>query len=412
MPTIRKEKGVVFVIAIVGLAVMLIIGVTFMSMSIQQLMDARRDYNALRALSMADAGINHFVWQQRFSGQPIDDFKDMTTIGAVYELAPGGDPAPQITPSDFPFDDGQAAVWLFHHQLEGSTGVSFQIIAKGFYREHVRTVRGVLEGPRQSTETAPPTWTRYAVFADSQIRFNTATRINGDLATNGSMILNMANGGYINGSVYTASFLQILKMNQEVGGNLNNAGPTLDKKNNPINPLDYFTGSSSNVAPKIVVDGMNSAAYADWASHYQNATFSGTTISSASQITTPILYCNPSKTAPYQLEIDADLKGPLTIFVNGDIYLNGNIKLGTATAPISIIGTGSLICKGTPTIYGTVWMAGPANNGTPNVIGSLRCSTVSDGGNGNPSFTWKNYGDIVTPPDFNDAWRLSSWEIL
>jgi hypothetical protein len=177
-----------------------------------------------------------------------------------------------------------------------------------------------------------------------------------------------------------------------------------------------MSGTSASGATTQAVPAFKRESYRSWADRYGwPAYLSGSKISSPSQVTTPILFCNKNNTPGYVLDIDVNITSAVTIFVDGDVRLNGNVSVGTATNPVVIIATGSIICKGNPTICGVMWANGTFGNGTPTVYGSIICNNVASF-QGNVQLNHGSYpnAQVVPPTDplyADNEWAVSSWEL-
>lgn len=418
MRTGAKTHGLIFVVALLSMLGMVLVGTAFVSSASQQLQDARRDLDMLQATSLADAGLNYFIWKQRYSGQPITDVYDSVTD--IFALAPTGNPSPQVTDNTLSFGDATGDVWLFNYRPQNATYDSYQVIAKGYCRGRNRVVRAVLQGPVTSGNGVRPPWMDYTIFADASMVIDTSTNVTGAIASNGNIILNMSGGGGLIGNVRAATTIKFGKNSTYVRGNLVYGTALYDSRNSILTNFQgsgYVSGSVRTIPddePKTIpVDGMNPQTYLDWANSYgSSALYDDATLSNPALVTTPILFINADNTPGFTLRITANLPGPLTIFVNGNVELRGNVTLGTGTAPVAVIATGNISCSGTPTINGMAWANGTFGGGTPNVNGSVRCQVVGSF-QGNPQLTWKHFSDtLINPPDFTDMWKQESWELL
>lgn len=414
----HKKHGLIFVIALLSMLGMVLVGTAFVSSATQQLNDARRDLDMLQATSMADAGLNYFSWRQRYSDSPV--LTILESFSDIYALSPDSSPAPQITTSDLSFGETTGSVWLFEYNPTGATLISYQVVSKGYCRERTRTVRAVLQGPVSLADPPRPPWMDYAIFSDASMVIDTSANINGDLASNGNIILSTSGGGGLVGDIRAATTVKIGKSSTFVDGSLIYGTNVYDRKNKVLTDAQasaYFTGSVAPIPadqPRtLAVDGMNPQTYLEWAESYGSAAFySETSLSDPALVTTPILFVNAENTPNFDLRILVDLPGPLTIFVNGNLELRGNITLGTLEAPVAVIATGNITCNGTPTVNGMIWANGTFGGGTPNVNGSVRCEVLGTF-QGNPQLTWYSYSDeIIVPPDFTDLWKQGSWELL
>jgi len=419
MRTHTRKHGMIFVAALLAMLGMVLIGTSFVASATQQLRDARREFDYLHATAMADAGLNYFIWKQRYSGDPVTQVYSAFSVNDVWGLSPTGTPAPQVGTNALPFGEDQAAVWLFRYMPVGAELASYQIVSKGYCRGRERIVRAVLQGPKSSTTGPTPPWLDYAIFADSSMIISNSTDVSGNIASNGSVVLDTSGGSQFNGNVRSASWVKMTKSSTSINGSLLYGTVVYDNKNRIISDDtldDIFTGGGSPIPDPdktIPVDGMNQQLYADWAEVYgEDAYYDASSLSDPSLVTTPILYVNADNAPGYSLNIRCDLPGPLTIFVNGNVTLHGSVVIGTATTPVAIIATGNIISNGSPTVYGMIWANGTLDGGTPNIYGSVRCQVLGNF-QGNPQLYWQEYpGDIITPPDFSDLWTEGSWELL
>ena len=418
MKTGAKKRGMIFVVAMLAMLGMVLIGTAFVASASQQLQDSRRDLDMLQATALADAGLNYFIWKQRYSGDPVTTIHE--TMPNINTLLPNSNPAPQISDSTLTFGEATGDVWLFKYLPEGAAMNSYQVISRGFCRDRNRTVRAVLQGPKQQVNPPRPPWMDYVIFAGSSMVIDTSTNVRGDLASNGNIILNTSGGGSLAGNIRAATTVKLTKNSTYIDGSLLYGTTVYNSKNEVLTDAQVdalFSGGSSafpaGVNPKLSVEGMNPQVYKDWANAFGSTAFyDQRTLADPGVVTTPIFYVNEDLTPGYQLRIDTDLPGPTTIFVNGDVELHGSIVLGTVDSPVAIIATGNITCSGTPTVNGMIWANGTFGGGTPNIIGTARCEVLGQF-QGNPQMTFQHYDeDFITPPDFSDLWKQGSWELL
>jgi len=414
----NKKHGMIFIVALLSMLGMVIVGTSFVASASQQLQDSRRDLDMLQATAVADAGLNYFIWKQRYSGSPVTTIHD--SFSNIFALSPDGSPAPQITANTLTFEEATGDVWLFKYTPEGAVYDSYQVVSKGYCRGRNRTVRAVLQGPVNSGVGPRPPWMDYAIFADASMVIDTSTNVHGNLASNGNIILNMSGGGGITGNVRSATTVKIGKNATSVTGSLLYGTSVFDSKNKILTDAQASAFFSTGATPipagqskTIPVDGMNPETYYHWADSLGNEAFyNNTTLSDPAQVTTPVLYVNADADPGFILRITTDLVGPLTIFVNGNVELRGNVTLGTTANPIAVIATGNISCSGTPTVNGMIWANGTFGGGTANVNGSVRCKVVGTFQD-NTQLNWHNFDDdLINPPDFNDLWKQESWELL
>ncbi|MHB9025136.1 MAG: polymer-forming cytoskeletal protein [Armatimonadota bacterium] len=414
MRTRRQRHGIIFITAVMALAVMFTVGIAFIGMASQQMGDSQRDLKALHAVAMADAGINYLVWKQKFSGSPITEIYN---AGTDYSYSP---PQLHLQLGELAQDFGD--VWLLRLNAP-STSQGYEAIARGNYRSYHRVVRAVLQGPipieTGGDEIPPPPQLSYAVFTKSDLTVETSTNVSGDLGSNGNIVLNTSGGGNLVGNVYAAGGVIFKKNTAFVTGNVRYGTGLYDNRGNDItnSSSGIVSGTSQGGATTQVISTPLREPYAAWASSYgSEAYFNDTRLTDPSRVTTPILFVNSEGVSPFNLDIDADLEGPLTIFVNGDVRLNGNTVLGSPEHPVVLITTGSVLCSGTPDINGVIWANGTFGNGTPTVRGSVICNNLATF-QGDVQLRYQSYSGVqIIPPtivyDNSYLWDITSWELI
>lgn len=438
----RKQRGIIFVTSIAILAVMLIIGTGFLGVAIQQFSNARRTHNALHALAMADAGVNYTIWFQKFhpNAIPVTDARILAGTTDPFALDINGTPAPSFTVTLGSTGEDKFAVWLLKYNRQLSTGVTvkgYQAIAKGYYRtatasSYNRSVRAVLQPPPEAVPTTLMEFPQldYVVYTESDLYINTSTNVQGNngsgVGSNGSTYINTSSGGSINADVYSAGLVTFEKNKAAVSGNLTYGTKILDPKGKDIS-ADVgiaVSGTVSNGATTQLVPEMKSDDYEAWAfSQGFSAIFLGTRLTTSDVVAKEILYVNPLKSPGYTLNIDCSIPKAAVVFVNGDVVINGSVKLGvldTNTAdgdtskPFVLIATGSITCSGSPEINGIIWTKGAFGRGTPTINGGVICNNLGSF-QGNPQLSFKRYAATVVPDDainYQHAWRLASWQEL
>ncbi|HEY3416918.1 MAG TPA: polymer-forming cytoskeletal protein [Armatimonadota bacterium] len=410
----RQQRGIIFITAVISLAVMFVVGVAFISMASQQMGDSQRDLKALHAIAMADAGINYLVWKQKFSSSPITAiYTAQTNYAAI---------APQLHLVLGDLSQDQGDVWLMQLNAPG-TSQGYEAISRGNYRSYNRIVRSILQGPiaveTGSSEIQPPPQLTYAVFTKSDLTIDTSTNVHGDVGSNGNVLLNTSGGGNLEGNVYAVGGVIFKKNTSYVTGNVRYGTGLYDKNGDNVTSQSsaYLSGSTQRGATTLVVPTPVREPYLNWANSIgPSAFYNEARLNDASQVTTPILYVNSNGASPFNLDINASLQGPLTIFVNGDVRLNGNTVLGSREHPIVLITTGSVLCNGTPEINGVIWANGTFGNGTPTLNGSVVCNNIAEF-QGNVQLNYQTYGGVqIVPPtvtyDNSYLWDVTSWELI
>lgn len=438
----HAQQGMIFVTAIVILVVLLGVGTSFLGMSAHELSSARKEHEAVHALAMADAGVNYMVWKQKHSNQaiPLYDSRILPSGTNPYWL--GTAEAPQPLVSFGLGDDGQdrAAVWLIHYDqmIDGIRVQGYQTISRGYYRNNTaglnsRTIRAVLQPPPAMGPTTSVQFPQidYTVYCESDLYVASSSNVNGNngagLGTNGSMYLSTSNGGYIRSHAYSAAAIIFDKNQTTIQGNVRYGTKILDKSGDDIttNYNGKITGILSGGADTMLVPEMRSEDYEAWANTFgYSAFFSGTRLTTSDVVAREILYINPEKTPGYSLSIDCSIPKSATIFVNGDVVINGSVRLGVPDSntsdgidnskPFAIIATGSVTCKGNPEINGIIWSKGAFGRGTPTVNGSIVCNNLA-GFQGNNTLNFVRYHVPVIPNtamNYEHAWRIASWEEL
>lgn len=429
-----------FIVCIVSLGVMLIIGTTFMGISMQQMHDARKEHNALHAIVMADAGVNYMVWKQKYSGDPIPN-------GDSRILPASTDPRildRNVTPPCLVLQLGstnedRADIWLMEHDktVSGTRVRGYEVISRGSFRDTMatqynRSVRAVLQPPPIAAPTTIFSFPQLnnVVFTESDLYVGTSSDVHGDgsngLACNGSAYLDTSAGGSINASVTAAGAVIFDKNKTRVNGSVKYGTKILDPKGNDItgDAQYYISGTESSGGDTMLLPEMKSDDYAAWAnSQGSGAFFTGTSIKTSDVVAKDILYVNPDKTPGYTLNIDCSIPKAAVVFVNGDVVINGSIKLGSvdtnlsdgdSSKPFVIVATGTVTCNGSPEIDGIIWASGAFGRGTPTIYGSVICNNLA-GFQGNNKLYFHAYNANVVPDsalNYQHSWRVASWEEL
>jgi hypothetical protein len=417
-----KQRGIVFVATIIAMVVMFTIGTTFMAMASQQFSDARRDLSAVHAVAMADAGLHYIAWRQKYSTSvvPMDNWLPAATN--MHTLAPSGAVAPTVQLTLGSSQEDKSYIWLIKYNAPGST-TGYQAVCQGWFRQYSRAARGVFLGviaTGGSTAQPPPTTQlQYATYTQADLHINSSTDVTGPVGSNSNVYINCSGGGSMNGDVYAAGSITLEKNTSVINGSVDYGTKIYNSKGKDVtaSPGSLVTGDSSGGATTQPIPAINRDAYKAWADSYGTSSYlTSTNLNSASVLTTPIVYANPNNVSPFVLDINANLNnltGPLVLFVNGSVRIEGNTTVGSEAHPVVIIATGDITLKGNCAIYGVVWSSGTFGGGTPNLTGSA-ISGALGGFQGNPQLNFKHYDVPVTPPavDPSAAWSTSSWELL
>ena len=438
----RKHRGFLFATSMTVLAVMLIIGTAFLGVTLQQFHSVRKTHEALHALAMADAGINYTIWYQKYNSGaiPTSDPRILDSTTDPYSLDINGSITPVFTVTLGGTGEDKFAVWLMKYSRTTADGIKvkgYQAISKGYFRAasanaYNRTVRATLQPPPDNLPTTVIDFPQlnYAVFTESDLYVNTSSNVYGNggggLGSNGSVYLNTSNGGSINANVCAAGSVTFDKSHVSVNGNLQYGTKILDPKGNDITTSTgaSVSGTVSSSAHTQLIPEMKSDDYLAWASS-QGATafFSGTNLTTADVVAKDILYVNATKTPGYTLNISCSIPKAAVVFVNGDVTINGSLRLGSfdnnlsdgdQSKPFILIATGSVTCSGSPEIDGVIWANGAFGKGSPTINGSIICNNVS-GFQGNPTLNFRNYAMTIIPDsalNYQHAWRLASWQEL
>ncbi|HEY3379325.1 MAG TPA: hypothetical protein VGL77_17750, partial [Armatimonadota bacterium] len=375
MKKYRTQIGVVFVTAIVGLTVMLIVGTAFMALSLQRVRDASRALKAVHAIAMADAGVNYMLWNQKYpeeSLSKIDDTNLLPANTAVGALTTATTTAlRQSSPGEWP-DGDQFASWLLKYTLPTSPAGAldgYQLIAKGTYRGYTRVLRVIVRAPAQIIDPnpplnpPPPPVLDYALFSGTGLTISGSSTVHGDVGCN--LDLSISSGA---AHVYGKAM---------AGGRIT----TKDWGN--------ISGTRSEHQPQVILsDIIQMANLLAYATAHGNDVYQGSLSFNGNQsVQNRVIYVKGDVT----INANTQFSDIVTIVAEGNVTINGNVSsVGPAdTSNLFIISPNSVKFKinGNANINATIIAPGVNAslivNGSANLVGAVLANSVTGTGNMN-----------------------------
>lgn len=431
MYTQPRKRGVIFVIAIVALAVMLTLGISLVGVTTHQLGNAKRLLNDVHAIAMADAGLNLLIWRQKW-GKTDGSLNPITpkTLPTGYNLhgvttdkspsvAPVIEEWPMFMPDGAPTGD-RLSVWLFDYSVNGTNG--YQVISQGKYRGYTRMVRAILQGAGSGSTggsnpppvTPPAPIFNQALFSGGNLTLSGNANVTGSVGTNGN---------------FTASG------NMSISQDINAAGSVKISGNNVLvgNTIHYgttFTGKTGYTKakdgtvfpfPSIDVNAWKTAAINSGAVINGNLNISG-----KQNFNKPIVYVKGDVTFSGQ----SSIVGKTTLVVEGSVHFSG--QLASDPAPpstksnIVIMATNGVQFTGQTTVNATIYAHNVTQTGSfqgsgqATVYGAIIADTIS--GSGQFTIYYRTPDTYTQPPTDPGGggggstsayqWNVASWEPL
>lgn len=402
----HHPQGIIFVTAIVLLAVMMVIGTVFMVSAMQQFADARRDLHALHALAMADAGLNYVIWNQKYpteSGAAISQTAIPTAPSDLRLLSATSTPAPPFALA-WDQDTDTAKMWLL--KIPGITS-GYQVISKGYYRGYLRSVRATVRAP-VSSDSRPAIFDN-ALFSGADMSLGGSVIVNGKVGSNGNF---SGNGSFsITGGLNAAGSISI-KGSPTIGG-LTEYGTTISAGGAHITPS--HTGTTQPFP------SLDMAAYEAYARRFgQVITPTNGTYELHGNYeftdTNKVLYVKGN------VDLSGSISGVGTIVAEGYIDITGNVSTAGHTgtqSPLVLVSTNQLRLRGNINfvdafiyahgIDGTQALADAGGNVT--IYGAVIADSIRS--NGNITIHYRPPQPPVLPPgDDPNAWNVASWEAI
>lgn len=405
----KRSRGIVFITAIVALSVMLIIGVTFIQLSMQRLSEARRALNAVHALATADAGINYMLWNQKHPDQSQARIADTAILPATTDLT-ALSPATvttalrQSAPNDLGNGD-QFAVWLLKYSLPTSlpgTFDGYQIVAKGSYRGYTRAIRTIVRAPSQVTNPTPyvnpppPPVLNYALFSGTGLTISGTTDVSGDVGCNADLAVT-SGSAHITGNAY--------------------AGGRITTKNSAnINGMKY-----EHQPQAILSDIIQMANLMAYAAAHGGEVYTGTKHYWGEQpVSNRVIYVK----GDVIIDANTHFSDIVTIVAEGNVTINGNVSsVGPPeTSNLFVVSPNTITFKfnGNADIYATFIAPGVNASfnaaGNANLLGAVISNTITGGGTFNIVYRRPNSNAVIVPPppvitgDDSLAWTIAAWQ--
>ncbi|HEX2950176.1 MAG TPA: hypothetical protein VHV83_11535 [Armatimonadota bacterium] len=406
----RKRRGIVFVTAIVALAVMLVTAVGFISMALNQLGDAERGLKALHAIAIADAGINYMIWNQKYPNQSNTAIADANALpsSTVYTSLNPDTPSSALLSSSAEWGEDHFSAWLIRYTLPESPANQldgYQVVARGTYRGYTRTLRALLRSPMQiiypsdQDNPPPPPVLEHALFSGTGLGIGGNTTINGKVGCNLDLGVNSGSARVFGDAL---------------------AGGRITTKNS-----NNITGNRYEHQPQIILtDIIQMANLYVYAVAHGNQVIDGSkTFWGTESYAYKVVYVKGDVTINSNTSFANQV---LTIVAEGNVTINGSVTCGGPSdmSNLFIISPGTVQYKinGSANINATVIAPGVnavfSGTGTANIYGAVIANQVSSSGSFNIDYRRPNPEAIIVPPppttvyDDQLAWTMASWEQL
>lgn len=423
-----QRRGVIFVVALVAMAVMFVLGSSFIYSATQQYADTQREVKALHAISAADAGVNYIIWQQKWSVADTDssivpadtktELPSSVNPRSVYQY--DGQPGYESLNLQIGSAD-TVKVWLFRFHVNSTSG--YQVISRGEYLHgYQRTVRVILQDGAGTGGTAPgtpqeppfPPLYDFALFSGTNLTMSGQAYVDGKVGTNGN---------------YTGSG------QPHITQNLNAAGTVTLSGQPEINGLvEYGQGSaprgvnSSNTGKIYPFPTVDLSAWEAYAKSL-NAIYTGDLrISGKETFSTPVIYVK----GDVHFSGQSVIGGKVTIITEGNVYMSGQVETEPGitgdTVHLAILSANSIIFSGQTNVDAFCYAHGVSNvadfmgSGQASVYGAIIADSITSSGQLNVHY--RKPDTVVTPPPAGDGgggtgngnaayqFNIASWEML
>ncbi|MHB9130070.1 MAG: pilus assembly PilX N-terminal domain-containing protein [Armatimonadota bacterium] len=420
MMTTRKyvpnnKRGIVFLTAIIGLAVMFIVGISYMGMATQQLGNARRDLRSLHALAMAEAGLNYIIYQKQQS-------PSITGIRSselnLRQLNPG------VLSTDAAKQFGADAedrfnVWLL--TVPDNPKV-YQVVSQGVFREgkpeqYLHTVRAFLIPPETKLDGASSPLFKYAIFSDSELDIKSQSTIHGDVGSN--TLVDINNKPVIDGYAVVPQGQKVTTDKKTTyGGTVYLETPVA------LSPFDFATYRAKAAENGgLVIDSDNLLANPDLGKNDPNQTKNWSLPDDLGEGKTTFTFPPAPGNIVFvdgELEIEDDVTftNAGTIVVTGGMRVNkGSIYSElTSTSMLMIFGGDVRVNSNNTRVDATLYTQGTYSEASPSVLNG---GAISKKGATTSAFSVITYVPLdeavqVIPPgeSTTQKWTIVSWEKL
>jgi cytoskeletal protein CcmA (bactofilin family) len=309
------------------LVVLLGLGASFVSMSIQEVNRASRARKENRALGLAEAGLDYAAWR-------------------IYNEAPASYP---ITYSRTDLSEGTFSAEVDYYRDAGGAIVpnSLQVVSTGTsqgWTSQVKAVGQYLVSPGENNPIFD-----HALFSDSDMTITGNADITGTVHSNGNMLV---------------------KGSSTVTGDASSSGWLTEEGS-------HISGSKTAYAPKVSMPTVDVAYYEANASTVYNSdqTFSGTIPLDG------IVFVDGDVTISGQVE------GTGVIVATGQIRVNGNVTLANEDSEFALVTVHKIRINGTCRIEGAVYAhnvdvtATVEGLGNADILGCVIADIITSTGN-------------------------------
>lgn len=412
----RRQRGVVFLTAMIALAVMFMIGMVFLQLAVSLSVQASREMRAVQAIATADAGVNYMLWNQKYpleSWKRIADTAILPASTAPLSLQPGAASPAKITlpPGWSNNPSSSCTVWLCRYTLPGSPlGLldGYRIVSRATARNYLRTVQVIVRGTTvlpyilQPDSTAPPEMPvlNYALYSGTALNVTGNSDISGDVGCNLDLTVD--------------SSAAKIRGNAVAGGRITTKSPS------------NIVGTRSEHQPQVILSEVIKldSLYAYARVHGDEIYTGSRNFVGNEQVYNKVIYVKGN----VDIAANTVFSGMVTIVAEGDITINGNVKsLGPEDrSNLFLITPRSVVVKlnGNAEIYSTIIAPGVNANydgmGSAKIIGAVVGNSVRSTGAINIVYRRPNFEAVVAPPpplqseeiDSSLAWSVVAWKQL
>jgi cytoskeletal protein CcmA (bactofilin family)/Tfp pilus assembly protein PilV len=370
----RDVQGWSMVASLVTMIVMLVLGLTLLSLTTQSLRQADRKKKESRALCLAEAGVEHMLWRLYQGTTTPPTTLVMSALGGT------------MTTTARPFldDSGQPVTDCVLIDSAGQT--------QGW-------TTAVRVGARYlSTTTEHNPLFDFALFSDRDLTLGGNTVFDHDIHSNGNLW--MQGGVTLQGNVEAYGTARFTGTNSitgtvEYGGSYRNSGGTT---------IGGTVTQNAQVFPMPTID---LAYYRDQAvaTYTGPITFAGTTT-----LPDGVIYVDGD------MSIAGQVVGQGTIVVNGNVNITGSVTYGDEGSELVIVCTGQVEVAGGSDIWGLIYAhnvnstATWSGEGTATIHGAVIADNIDSRGNLHVEYVPPS--DVSLPGDQTHPTQIAvfSWE--
>jgi hypothetical protein len=258
--------------AMVAMLLMLLTGTVFLSLATTQLSNAKRDLNALKAISLAEGGVNYVMWSRTTLNIPATV---ANSLGNLRLLAFNS--GTQITPNT---GDNTNLISYWIGKYPDSSTDGYQIVAIGSANGYKRCVRAVFQGDAAGSGSGSlTTETQYfarTFHTNSNFAFDSGCTIVGSGQVNGN--LTVTGGGTFGRSDHTGGDIA-------VGGDFTMSGGATMNGMVSVHGNSYLQNGGALAGG---LNGLGSVTVSNTGAHFTNITVNGNAVVHGGNIDGPL----------------------------------------------------------------------------------------------------------------------------